>query len=348
MAYYIDGFPGRKIKIHGKNYLYFGGTSYLGLQTDKNFQDLFINNIRKYGTNYGASRKSNVRISVYGKAETLLANIVGSDAALTMSSGYLAGQFIAQNFNKPGYKLFYAPNTHSALYNNYNKPYPDFKTLNLAITEHLGLKDDIVPVLFLDSIDFNGYNYPEFKELANLPLDKIILIVDDSHGIGIIGKNGEGVFRTLQKFNAKELIICCTLGKGYGIQGGAVLGSNERVKQLSGTAFFGGASPAAPSGMATFIEAQSIYASKRSQLYRNMAYFEQSIDQIDFFHHLNGHPTYSFSSPEMADYIEKKGFILTNFKYPAESSSVMSRVVLGSHHSLKDIEGLCKCINAFL
>ncbi len=348
MAYYIDGSPGRKIKIHGKKYLYFGGTAYLGLQTDKDFQDLFIKNIRKYGTNHGTSRKSNVRIPVYGKAEALLASIVGSDAALTMSSGYLAGQLIAQNLNRPRYRLFYAPNTHSALHNNPNKPYTDLKTLNLAITQHLALNDNIIPVLLLDSIDFIGHNFPKFDVLSNLPLDKIILIVDDSHGIGIIGENGEGAFRTLQGFNAKELIICCSLGKGYGIQAGAVLGSNERIEQLRGTAFFGGASPATPFGMASFIEGQSIYTSKRSKLYRNMAYFEGSLNYIDFFHHLDGHPTYTFSSPKMADYIQKKGFIPTNFKYPAESSSVMSRIVLSSHHTQKDIGDLCKCINTFL
>ena len=38
----IDEFPDRSINIDGKEYLYFGGTSYLGLQTDPEFQLLFI------------------------------------------------------------------------------------------------------------------------------------------------------------------------------------------------------------------------------------------------------------------------------------------------------------------
>ena len=58
MAIYIDGFPGRELELDHRKYLYFGGTSYLGLQTDGAFQDMYISNIRKYGTNYGASRKS--------------------------------------------------------------------------------------------------------------------------------------------------------------------------------------------------------------------------------------------------------------------------------------------------
>ena len=327
MVHYIDDYPGREITIQGKKHLYFGGTSYFGLQTDAEFQSIFIKNIKKFGTNYGASRKSNVRLTVYKKAETLLAKITGSEAAVTLSSGYLAGQFIAQNFNKPEYKLFYAPNTHAALYNNYNKPYPTFVALNNAVNKHISHNNKVIPVVFIDSIDFDGCNYPDFVGLRNLPLDKIILIADDSHGIGIIGNNSEGVFSTLQKFNVKELIVCCSLGKSYGIQAGAVLGDAKRINQLSKTAFFGGASPASPSSIATFIDAQPIYHSKKNQLLSNIGYFEKLIQNIAFFKSIKGHPAYTFQDAQLTDFLENKGFILTNFNYLEESSSLMSRIV---------------------
>ncbi|MFS4467956.1 hypothetical protein [Maribacter sp. 2210JD10-5] len=38
MVHYIDTFPGRKINVAGKSYLYFGGTAYLGLQQWPEFQ----------------------------------------------------------------------------------------------------------------------------------------------------------------------------------------------------------------------------------------------------------------------------------------------------------------------
>ena len=348
MIHYIDDYPGREITVQGEKYLYFGGTSYLGLQTDKEFQNVFIKNIKKFGTNYGASRKSNVRLKVFDKAETLLATIVGCEAAVTLSSGYLAGQFIAQNFNKPEYKLFYAPNTHSALYNNYNKPFETFDDLNAAIRKQLSSNKNIVPIVFLDSIDFDGCNYPDFNGLQELPLNQIILIADDSHGIGIIGKNGEGVFKTLKKFNAKELIVCCSLGKSYGIQAGAVLGDSKRINQLSETAFFGGASPAAPSSIATFIDSQSIYDSKRNQLFSNNEYFEKLVENIAYFKSINGHPAYTFQDAQLTDFLENNGFILTNFNYPEESSSLMSRIVLSSHHKEKDIKLISLAINAYL
>lgn len=348
MIHYIDDFPGRKITIQGQKYLYFGGTAYLGLQTDEKFQNVFIKNIKKFGTNYSASRKSNVRLTVYEKAETLLAKIMGCEAAVTLSSGYLAGQFIAQNFNNPEYKLFYAPDTHSALYNNYKKPFATFGDLNDSIRDHIAHNEKVIPVLFIDSIDFDGCNFPEFVGLKGLPLDKVILIADDSHGIGIIGENSEGVFGTLQKFNVKELIVCCSLGKSYGIQAGAILGASKRINQLSATAFFGGASPASPSSVATFIDAQSIYHSKRKQLLSNIGYFEKLVQNMAFFRSIKGHPTYTFQDAQLTYFLVNKGFILTNFNYPEESSSVMSRIVLSSHHTENDIELLSFAINAYL
>jgi 7-keto-8-aminopelargonate synthetase-like enzyme len=347
MAHYIDEFPGRELTIQGKKHLYFGGTSYLGLQTDEEFQNIFIGNIKKYGTNYGASRNSNIRLSVFEEAEKQLAEIVGCDAALTLSSGYLAGQFIAQHFSTPHYEFFYAPNTHSALYTDHNKPFTNFSDLNKAVHKHLSSSKNSIPVVFLDSIDFKGCNYPKFSGLQSLPLDKLILIVDDSHGIGIIGKNGEGAYNKLSEFRAKELIVCCSLGKSYAIQAGAVLGNTSRIQQLKKTTFFGGASPASPANIATFIESQTIYKTKRELLQENIGLFKTLVQNISFFSTVQGHPSFSFQDPHLTRFLEKNGIILSSFNYPEESASIISRIVISSHHTQGDLKLLARAVNIY-
>ena len=137
MKYWTDSFPGRSVMVENKEYLYFGGTSYLGLQTDTTFQDIFIKNTRIFGTNYGASRKSNVQISVFEKAENHLAKLVGSEACITLSSGYLAGQLVSQFLSNSKHPFFYAPNTHSALYQHKIKTYDTFAALNTALRAQL-------------------------------------------------------------------------------------------------------------------------------------------------------------------------------------------------------------------
>jgi len=345
MTHYIDSFPGRTVTISDISYAYFGGTAYLGLQDYKPFQELFIANSKRYGTNYGASRKSNVRFTVFGEAEQVLANLVGSEACLTMSSGYLAGQFLVQFLKKKKYQRFYAPNTHSALFTKKNKNYDSYAKLHTAITKHLKSDDSATPVLFLDSIDFSGINYPNFESLKNLSLSDIILVVDDSHGIGIVGENGDGVFKQLQTLGVKQLFMCCSLGKGFGIQAGAVFGSRQDIESMENTVFFGGASPASPAAMATFVNAQDIYEERRGVLNQNLSLFLEQTKQLTDFTYMARHPTFSYQNPKLTDALFQHKIIVTHFNYPNDNANVMSRIVLSAAHTKDDILNLSDVLN---
>jgi len=341
--YTIDEFPGRTITKAGKELLYFGGTSYLGLQTDANFQSLFIKNIKKYGTAYSASRKSNIRISIFDEVDEYLAELVGSEAGITMSSGYLAGQLVCDYFSKTKYALFYAPNTHSALYRNQQRVYQSWKKLEYAIN----INTDQVPVLFLDSIDFHGDNYPNYTFLKNLSLKDVILVIDDSHGIGITGKNGGGSYKYLQSLQSKELLVSCSLGKGYGIQAGAIFSSKSMIDLLKDTPFFGGASPATPASLATLKDARQLIIDKRTQLNRNIDLFLSIVSDVSLFVYAKRHPTFNFQNECLAAHLEENGVIVTNFKYPTENDPLMSRIVLSASHTKKDILQICDIINKF-
>ena len=187
MRHSIDKFPTNSFISNKKSFLYFGGTAYLGLQENEAFKKIFIENIKEYGTNYGASRNSNVQLNIYKKAESLLALTVNSEASITLSSGYLAGQLLLQYFSSDNYKIFHTPGAHPALCSTMSTPASSFNSLTKDINKHLSLKENITPVLFLESIDFKGNNYPNYSWLQSLDLQRIILVVDDSHGIGILG-----------------------------------------------------------------------------------------------------------------------------------------------------------------
>lgn len=347
MIHQIDSFPGREININGQKHLYFGGTSYLGLQTDAAYQQILIDNIRKYGTNYGASRKSNIQLPIFKKAEKYLAKLVGSEACLTLSSGYLAGQFLTQNFSTSEFKRFYAPNAHCALFSQKTRPCATYTDLNIALNKHLSTTKGTTPVVLIDSIDFSGCNYPSFENLQTLPLNEIILVVDDSHGIGIVGEHGGGVFKKLAALNPKEILVCCSLGKGFAIQAGGVFGTNERINSLAETEFFGGASPATPASLATLLQSTAIFQKKREVLVKNMALFLSNLSHQEHFIHMMGHPTYSFSNIGLVSYLESNRVIVTNFKYPSDAGPTMSRLVLGSQHTEADILRLSQLIGTY-
>lgn len=343
----IDSFPGREIVIKGKKFLYFGGTSYFGIQTDREFQNIFIKNIKKYGTGYGASRKSNVQLSVYGEAESYLSEWVGCEDCVTLSSGYLAGQLICNLFSAGQYRLFYTPNSHSALYQSNIKPYNTYSALNIALSDHLSSNKDAIPIILLDSIDFSGYNYPQFQGLTTLPVKKCILVVDDSHGIGQIGPGNSGVFQILSGFKPLELLICCSLGKALGVDAGAIFGTSARLREVLNTDYYAGASPPSPASMATLIQAQEIYKSKKRTLDYNLALFLNQINDSKNFSYIENFPVFGYSNSELTKFLHSNGVIVTDFNYPSEEVSLKSRIVLTASHTEKDITILTALINSF-
>ena len=90
----INKFPDRTITIENKDYLYFGGTAYLGLPTHPEFQEVLFQSIKKWGTFYGSSRSSNIKLAIYNQFEDFFAQQIGAEASLTVSSGTLAGKLV--------------------------------------------------------------------------------------------------------------------------------------------------------------------------------------------------------------------------------------------------------------
>lgn len=347
MKVQVTTYPGRRVNIDGTSFLYFGGTSYLGVHTDTEFQDLVLNSIRQYGSNFGTSRRSNVQFSIYEKTESYMAQWVRSEACLTMSSGYLAGQLVANHFNTKEYRLFYAPNSHSALFRTNAKPYTTYTTLNIALREHLEKMKKEIPVIFLDSIDFSGCNYPDFQILQTLPLTSCILVVDDSHGIGIVGEEGSGVFKTLLSIQCQELVLCASLGKALGLQAGAVFGKKQRIEQMKSSDFFGGASPAAPFYLAHFMEAKAVYSKKRKMLQENIKRFLSTIRNSKRLNFMPGYPVFGFSDTQLTDHLRENKIIITDFRYPTEDTYATNRIVLTAAHTQEDIFSLSEALNSF-
>lgn len=345
--YTVDAFPGRTFISDGKQYTYFGGTSYLGLQTHAGFQQLYLKNIVNYGTGYSASRASNVRFRVYEEAETQMAATFGCEACFTVSSGYLASQLVAQYFERQGYALFYAPETHVALHSGTHQNEVDYDSLRKKLLEYLTKHPAKSAVVLLDSVDFFGRNYPDFTWLKALPLDRIIIIADDSHGFGIVGASGSSSYEVLSNLHPEALIVCGSLGKGFGIQAGAVLGSFPQIKALKEADMFAASSPAVPAAMATYLEASEIYRIQLQKLRQHIALFKSLISNRNRFYSMPNHPAFTFKDDGLTSYLEARSIVITNFPYPNDTGAKINRMVLSAQHTSADIEDLCRHINDF-
>lgn len=344
---FLHSFPGRQFRFQNRNFLYFGGTSYLGMQTLPEFQSIFTNHVRTFGTNYGASRNSNIRLEIYERSENFLSLWVGSESSVSLSSGYLAGQLLAKYFNNEEYQLFYTSNTHSSLFLNDHFIFDDYSSLKKGLESHLESNSAKTPVIFLDTIDFSEEGFPLFEGLKSLPLESCIVVADDSHGIGLVGSNGSGSYQTIKLLGPKELLVCCSLGKSMGLQAGAIFGTLARISALKKNPLFSGASPASAAYMATLIEASPLYALQRSRLLNHIKQFLQALQGSDKFRFLEKYPVFAYRDTELTDFLFQEGICVTDFNYPSDKDPWQSRIVLSAVHHENDIQHLADLVNIF-
>lgn len=341
--YKLKGSPGRTITIDEKEFLYFSGTAYLGMPKDPDFLILVKEGLSRYGTNYGGSRLANIEFDIIEKAEQLLAKITHTEAALTCSSGTVAGQLLVHHFSEET-ETYASPDAHPAMIPPGN--------LTIRLSENwtekiisILKKTDKPVVLFTNAVNPLKVEQHNFSWLKEVPKDaKFTLVIDDSHSLGICGKNGGGINTIIDIPKHINLIILSSLGKAFGIPAGVVLGSKKLIRALWKSPLFGGASPTILAYLYAFVEGQDIYKRNRACLTKNVAYFSTQLENKDSFKNFKGYPVFSVQDNNLAGKLYNQGIILSSFHYPSPSSPLATRIIISSLHKKTDLDQLIKAI----
>lgn len=343
----IQGIPGPELHIGDRSYLYFGGTSYLGMQTDMRFRQKLADFTMEIGSHWGASRAGNLVLSVYDTTESALSKWVGCEACLTLSSGFMAARILVEYFTNTAYPCFFSPNCHEALLPPGGQRSANWSELYSEVRKEL--QKNRTPVIFTDTVGGEETPGPVLERLKDLP-GECILVADDSHGIGICGSNGSGSWEALQALEFKDLLVCSSLGKAMGITAGMVAGPVRILDQLRETPFFEGASPAPPAGVATLGVglSEGWYAEQYGRLLQNTTYFHKLTDHLHLLKSQPPYPVFYFTNPKLAEYLRENLVLITDFEYAAEAgSSSPKRIVITSAHQNEHLEKLAQVLDRF-
>jgi 8-amino-7-oxononanoate synthase len=333
----VNGFPDRIIKVDGVEYLYFGGTNYLGITTNPDFQNILFESIKKWGTGFGSSRNSNIKLSIYETAEKILAKNIGTEAALAVSSGMLAGKLVVEHLLNTTDAVFHFPDTHPALMSLSSLPIMEKGKLNPRIFDvtisKITVLTDAIPSLYVEPIDLGI--------LLEIPKEKeITLVIDESHSFGIYGNEWQKV---LEKENIK-IIRIASLAKALGISGGVIAGDNDFISEIRNLNSFIGASGMNPAFLETYTNAQELYQSQKQKLKQNLDYIDQNFIHREGFAFHSSYPLIYFESEAVSKKLLENKIITTSFKYPT-SSGKLNRIVITSNHTSLDLEQLITQIN---
>lgn len=347
----IDHLFSNKIQVNGKLFDFYSGTSYLGLNTDKTFQALLIEGIRRYGASFGSSRNGNFQLDIYEQAENFLAQKLGSEKALTVSSGMLAGQLLVNYFQKDTPTYLYAPQTHSANFHRSTiiTPKISFREWAETLNERISQQDSSPIIVVCNSCDALKLSTYNFDWTQNLPKNRhLTLIIDDSHGIGIIGEDGSGIFKQIKVPDNVELIVLASLHKGFGLAGGIILGKQTLIEDLKfNNSFFSSCSPMTPAFLYALLEAKDLYRLKLNNLKQNIRFFISHLKQTNTLCFQEDYPVFYSPHASLYDYLLTHEIFIYHFAYPIQTGTPNTRIVLNASHEFEQIRKLAEKINDF-
>jgi len=342
----LETTPGRTCIINNEEFLFFSGYSYLGMNHVKEFMDLVKDGIDKYGLLFPSSRISNTRLKLYKEFENDLSKLTGTQDTVCFSSGFLAGQTIASVLSF--FKIIYvAPGTHPAI-----KPKTtgeeatgSFNDWTLTITDLINSSAENEFVIACDSVNILTSEIHDLSFIKNINLSKkVIVLIDDSHGIGIIGKNGEGIVSQLPYANNIEYIISYSLSKAFNIHGGAISCSKYWGEKLRQHSAYTASTPINPSLAYAYLHGRSLYLLQREKLFKNISHLRSKSCHSMILKNNFDLPVFICGKKNAEEYFYNNGIIISSFGYPSPSSDKINRVVVSALHTQNDINKLCSLL----
>ncbi|MCN9241032.1 8-amino-7-oxononanoate synthase [Streptomyces sp. RY43-2] len=226
---------------------------YLGLARHPEVIEGAASAARRWGGGATGSRLVTGTTEAHARLERELAEFCGFDAALVFSSGYAANLAALSALAPHGSLIVSDAGNHASLIDGCRLArgtiqvvaHADPEAVHKALHTHRGPAVMVTDAVF--SVD--GDAAPLARLAAVCRESGAGMVVDDAHGLGVLGPGGRGAAHAAGLAGAPDAVVTVTLSKALGSQGGAVLGPAPVIDHLVNTArtfiFDTGLAPAA-------------------------------------------------------------------------------------------------------
>ncbi|OGO94365.1 MAG: hypothetical protein A3F10_00250 [Coxiella sp. RIFCSPHIGHO2_12_FULL_42_15] len=189
---------------------------------------------------YGVSGSSSPLVAGYTEAhqalELAFAKFLKRDAALLFSCGYMANLGLLSVLANQGDTIFADKYIHASLIDAIRLsqaklrryPHLDYCQLNALLMQPMGAGRKFIVSDSVFSMQGNQADIAQLVEISQR--HQATLVIDDAHGIGILGEHGAGIAGS---FAQEEIpILMCPLAKAFGVMGAIVAGSFALIESL--------------------------------------------------------------------------------------------------------------------
>lgn len=339
-THYTNTTPAGTADISGKEYLFFSGFSYLGLHSHPDFKATLKEGIDRFGTVFVSSRIANTRLQLYDELEHSLAVRLQQQSSATFPSGYLASQAAAQYAASQG-ELLYAPGAHPSLYTGrVSIPTQDWQSWAALTLDKVNAHTDHTFVIVADGVNPLTSTINDFSWLQQVQR-QVLVLIDDSHGFGVIGDNGSGIISQLPKHAPVRYLIASSLAKAYSTQGGVVAGHAGDIAAVKKLPLFTGATPMMPANVWAFLQSTTLQQSQYDLLQQRIAYFGSRILITPLAHNPFRLPMFLLQPGEqIPQHLLEHDIMISSFGYPYPDSTPINRIIVSAHHTEKQLDTL--------
>lgn len=226
---------------------------YLGLTRHPDVTGAAAHAARRWGGGATGSRLVTGSTALHAELEEELAEFCGFEAALVFSSGYAANLAALTALTGRGSLIVSDAGNHASIVDGCRLsraetavvPHADPEAVRKTLHAHRGRALAVTDSVF--SVDGDAAPLAALAEVCRT--ENAALLVDDAHGLGVLGDGGRGALAATGLAGAEGIVATLTLSKSLGSQGGAVLGPARVIDHLVNAArtfiFDTGLAPAA-------------------------------------------------------------------------------------------------------
>ena len=286
--------------VDGEEYLMFCSNNYLGMTQNQDVKKAAKIAIDNYGVGPGGSRVISGNVSVIEGLEKKIAELTLTDDSLTFPTGYMANIAIFQAMMDPLFDntpqnssegvIFSDEFNHGSIVDGCRLSrakkvvfkHDDLDDLRKKISEN-DLPNKLIVTEGVFSLEGEIIDVPKYIEITKSVGAK--LMIDDAHGIGVLGENGGGVGEYFNCADGIDILMGC-MDKAFGGTGGYLAGSKSLIKYLRIASRSSLLSSALPTGMAgAMIESvnQIMHGQDlRKDLFEKAKYLKESLINAGF------------------------------------------------------------------
>jgi 8-amino-7-oxononanoate synthase len=279
------------VRIDGEDVIMLGSNNYLGLTNHPEVKEASCAAVRKYGTGCAGSRLLNGTLDIHVELEERLASFMRRDTVLTFSTGYQVNLGVLSCLLDRHDIAFLDGLDHASILDGVRLSFGkalkfkhnDMADLEARLANASEQRGKLIVVDGIFSMEGDIADLPGLVELKKRFATR--LMVDDAHGLGVLGEHGRG---TGEHFGLEHEIdlVMGTFSKSLATIGGFVAGSDtviEYIKHHARSEIFSAAPP--PGSCAAALKAVEIIErepERRKQLWENTEYMKRELDGLGF------------------------------------------------------------------